>query len=117
MSWDEAERVLGHADGTVVIRHKRMWQFYVEEEHVTLLFKGYIYDKRWQQRENYMDALLTVKDEIVSLAYDIEVSVPPLLFVHPFACVSGKSVSVRSGKAHSSIWLSFQCVKLHRISQ
>lgn len=50
-----------------------------------------------------------VKNEIVSLA-NIKVNAPPLLFVQPLACVSVESVSVRSGKAHSSIWL--QCVKL-----
>lgn len=67
--------------------------------------------------ENYINTLLTVKDEAVFLAYNIKANMPQLLFVHPFAGVSVKSVSVRSGKAHSSIWLSFQCVKLRRISQ
>lgn len=67
--------------------------------------------------KNNINTLLTVKDEIVFLAYDIKLNTPPLLFVQPFASVSVKSVSVRSGKAHSSIWRRFQCVKLHRTSQ
>lgn len=39
MSRGESERILGHVDGTVLIQHKSMWQFYVEGENVTSLFK------------------------------------------------------------------------------
>ena len=115
VSWDETDRVLGHVDGTAVQHQKRMSQFYAKEENVFL--HGMMNNNDGEElKQLHSHTRFQGKRSFLGLLYSrthASISRPaPVCW-----CVREICQCVRSGKAHSSIWPSFQRVKLHRLSQ